>query len=237
MEKMISKNVVLGVLIVIVGVAFLLSNLGIISCALSHIIISWQMLLILLGIGNLSRRRYIGGLLLIAVGVVFLMPRLSTTLGFYYSAAMLHAVIWPLVVIAIGLIIIFHKRQFHHHCRYNEMKSKIDSNNGKVDYNLIMNGIDEVFLQPVFHGGEISTIMGGAKLDLRRTSLPEGDTVLKISSICGGVTLLIPLEWNVEIKSDSILGGFADHRHGNGACVNRRLIIEASFIFGGGSIE
>jgi Predicted membrane protein len=100
-----------------------------------------------------------------------------------------------------------------------------------------MNGIDEIFLEPVFYGGEISTIMGGAKLDLRRTTLPEGDTTLKISSICGGVTLLLPLDWNVKVNSDSILGGFGDHRRTNGVNNDRRLIIDASFILGGGSIE
>lgn len=237
MSGNISKNVLIGGLIVIAGITYLLSNLGLLPGAWSHIIISWQMLLILLGIGGFIQHKYVGGLILMIIGTVFIMPKLAAAIGFYYSVETLHSVIWPLAVIAVGLLIMFRRHNHIRNQNNNFMHSQTQSKDGKIDYNLTMNGVDEVFLEPIFRGGEINTIMGGAKLDLRRTSLPEGETVLKISSIFGGVTLLIPLDWNVVIKSDSILGGFADHRHENGTRSDRTLVIDASFIFGGGSIE
>lgn len=238
MERSNSKNFVLGTVFIAVGVIYLLSNLGLFPEAWKSIIVSWQSLILLWSAIAIYKHHYVSGLVLAIIGIWFLMPELSPILGFSYSEATLHATFWPVIIIAIGLLIIFHRHnhhRFHHNsCR---MKSNIGSKDGKVDYNLVMNGIDEIFLEPVFYGGEISTIMGGAKLDLRRTTLPEGDTTLKISSICGGVTLLLPLDWNVKVNSDSILGGFGDHRSTNGVNNDRRLIIDASFILGGGSIE
>lgn len=238
MERNHSRNFLLGLVFIAVGVVYLFSNLGLFPEAWKNIIVSWQALILLWSAVVIYKHHYVSGLIMALIGIFFLLPELSPILGFSYSQATLQATFWPVIIIAIGLLIIFNRHSHHiyHHnsCR---IKSDIGSKDGKIDYNLVMNGIDEIFLEPVFRGGEISTIMGGAKLDLRRTSLPEGDTVLKISSICGGVTLLLPLDWNVKVNSDSILGGFGDHRHTNGVSTDRRLIIEASFILGGGSIE
>ena len=238
MERNHSKNFLLGIVFIAVGIVYLLSNLGLFPEAWKNIIISWQSLIILWSAIAIYKHHYVSGLVLALIGICFLLPELSSVLEFSYSEATLGAISWPIIIIAIGLFIIFHRHNHHkfHHDNYR-IKSNVGSKDGKIDYNLVMNGIDEIFLEPVFRGGEISTIMGGAKLDLRRTSLPEGDTILKISSICGGVTLLLPLDWNVKVNSDSILGGFGDHRHTNGVSNDRRLIIEASFILGGGSIE
>ncbi len=238
MERSNSRNFPLGIVFIAVGVIYLLTNLGLFPVAWKNIIISWQAIILLWSAVVIYKHHYVSGLIMALIGIFFLLPELSPILGFSYSQATLQATFWPVIVIAIGLLIIFHRHnhhKFHHNsCR---IKSDIGSKDGKIDYNLVMNGIDEIFLEPVFRGGEISTIMGGAKLDLRRTTLPEGDTTLKISSICGGVTLLLPLDWNVKVNSDSILGGFTDHRHTNGVSNDRRLIIDASFILGGGSIE
>lgn len=237
MERNGFRSVITGGVIVLIGIVYLLFNVGILPADWRGIIISWQSLLILLGVVGICKRSYIGGTILLALGICFLLPDLSAVMGFTYSSATLHSVMWPTAIIIIGVMIMLHRHHHHHFKHCHRVKYSNGSKEGKIDYNLVMNGIDEVFLDPEFKGGEINTIMGGAKLDLRRTSLPEGDTVLKISSIFGGVTLLLPLDWNVEVHSDSILGGFADHRRINGMYTDRRLIIEASFIFGGGSIE
>jgi hypothetical protein len=78
------------------------------------------------------------------------------------------------------------------------------------------------------------------KLDLRRTELPEGETILKIDSVFGGVEIYAPDGWDIEVRTESIFGGFVDRRlpgakrsYDDG----RRLVIRASNIFGGGEIK
>ena len=243
MKNNYSKSIVLGGLIVLAGVLFLLFNLGVLPAEWRSIIISWQMLLIVLGIVGICYRSYIGGIVLIAVGGIFMLPELSYVLGFTYSPALVNEIVWPSVIILAGLIIIFSKKCFHHHFSSSEESRKhglgsfTSSGDGMIDYNLIFNGIDEVYLEPEFKGGEINTVFGGAKLDLRRTCLPVGDTHLEVSSIFGGVSILVPPEWNVRLVSESVFGSFSDRRPVNGPVSDRRLLIEASSIFGGGSVE
>lgn len=242
MKKNGSKGIFVGGLIVVIGIVYLLFNVGVLPYEWKSIVLSWQSLLILLGVIGICRRNYVSGIILAAVGVVFLLPDFSSVLGFNYSAGTLHSMMWPAVIILAGLLVMSHRHRHHHGYQTNfsnhhRLSSTNEIHDGKVDYNLVMNGIDDVFLEPVFRGGEINTIMGGVKLDLRRTSLPEGETILKISAICGGVTLLLPLDWKLEIQNDSIIGGFVDHRYNREVNSDRKLIIEASSILGGGSIE
>ena len=49
---------------------------------------------------------------------------------------------------------------------------------------------------------------GGAKLDFREAELLEGETVLNIFALMGGVTLLVPRDIDVEVEGSGIMGGF-----------------------------
>lgn len=228
---------VFGIIVILAGLLYLFFNIGILPAIWKPVLFSWQALLVLLGLASLFHKNYFSGFTMTLFGVVFLMPRVADAAGFYYSSATVNNIIWPLVIILIGLAIVLHKshrsrsNRIFHHGRKTMMKE------GIIDYNLIMNGVDEIYLGPEFKGGEINTIMGGMKLDLRKTALPAGDTTLKISSVMGGVTLLIPEDWPVEIHDGSFLGNFTDKRPSNGNYTDRRLIIEADLLMGGGVIE
>lgn len=110
---------------------------------------------------------------------------------------------------------------------------------GVVDYNLIFTGAEQVFLDPVFRGGEINTIFAGITLDLRKTTLPEGTTYLEVSTVFGGVNIFAPSEWRIEIRNQSIVGGFNDKRPAPIGPVDEesKLIIVASCVFGGGELK
>lgn len=248
MNKKISGRLFWGSLIVLAGVLYLLFNIGILPAVWKPVILSWQMLLVVIGVTHLNHRHYIGGLLWTGIGVVFLLPELSTAIGFNYSVATLHSIIWPAAIILIGISLIIHPFRHHHHhhfhCtdkprhhRHNQYSSHSINKDGTIYYNLIMNGVDEIFLGPVFRGGEINTILGGVELDLRKSTLPEGNTILKVESILGGITLYVPEDWTVEIQTDSMLGGFTDNRPLKGMSTDKRLIIDAHLILGGGTIK
>jgi predicted membrane protein len=109
-----------------------------------------------------------------------------------------------------------------------------------IDTEVVFGGSEQVYLDPVFRGGQISTVFGGVKLDLRRTELPEGETWLTVESVFGGVEIDAPAEWNIEIRGESVFGGFTDRRPsavGDGYGDGRKLIIKASCVFGGGEIK
>ncbi len=244
MKNRMSHRLFWGGLVIWAGVFYLLFNIGILPIVWKPIVFSWPAFLVVLGVAWFTTQRYFWGLIATAIGVISLLPRLSEVMGFDYSRTMLSSILWPLVIIAIGVLIISHSFTHHRFCAHwkrhdfqrHTTTGKTDQD-GKIDYNYIFSGLDEIFLKPVFRGGEINAICGGVKLDLRRTSLPEGDTILEINTICGGVDLWVPRDWTVEVHQQSLLGGFSDRRDVDSQTTDRKLIIDASLIMGGGEIR
>jgi predicted membrane protein len=252
MRNRIFRKLLWGGIIVLAGICYLLFNIGVLPIAWKSIVLSWEALLIVLGFVWIITRRYFWGSVVLAVGVISLLPQLSVLMGFKYSEQLYNAILWPVVVILVGILVMSHSLVHHHHNNHyyrhhpkywREFKDRHQfhetdcGTDGRVKYDYVLNGIDEVFLGPVFKGGEINVVLGGVKLDLRRSSLPEGDVILKISAVCGGINLFIPQDWPVEIDSQSLLSGFEDKRGTNGTYVDRKLIIVVDFIMSGGEIK
>ncbi|MCI1742360.1 MAG: cell wall-active antibiotics response protein [Prevotella sp.] len=245
MRKNGLKGLFWGILVILIGVLYLLFNFGVLPIEWKPVILSWQMLLIVIGITQFYYHHYSLGIATFLFGVFFLFPKFAPLVGLPYSAATFHNVFWPVVIIFVGLLMITHHnchkcthRQYMSGCHGSSMShSHKDKGDGRIDYHLIMNGIDEIFLEPVFRGGEIQTVMGGIKLDLRKTTLPEGETTLEINAICGGADIIVPEDWHIEVVTDSFLGAFEDKRIGNGTYIDRKLVIKANMILGGGSIR
>ncbi len=243
METNWSRKLFMGFVFIAAGVLILLFNLGILPSEWRPVILSLGMLVLMIGIAQFLNHHPILGLIFSIIGVVLILPKLFPLLSINIPEATIHNLFWPVIIILIGISLISR----HNHClccdgkrrgwfrQLNDVRKKTEE--GKIDYNVILNGSDEIFLGPVFRGGEINTIMGGVKLDLRKTTLPEGTTILNIDSVCGGVDLILPDDWNVEIANNSILGGFDNKRHTNGTDYSRKLLIKANFIMAGGSIR
>ena len=71
------NTVTTAAVFIIVGLLFLGRNFGIIDSDLFGILVSWQMLLIVVGVVNLIKRHFFGGVITIAVGAYFLLPEIS----------------------------------------------------------------------------------------------------------------------------------------------------------------
>src|SRR5574344_1945991 len=115
MEK-ISRNALMGVIFVLVGVAYLMSNLGIVPDFLKDIIFSWQALIILFGLGALSRGRYTAGLVLVGIGGIYMLSDILEMFHLNFFEPLYDVVLWPSVIIFFGLWLIFHKKRVG---RYN----------------------------------------------------------------------------------------------------------------------
>ena len=97
-----NRNLGFGILIIVVGLAVLLHQLNMFSYQLDDIIISWQMLLIVIGLYNLIfRQSMVAGYVLIAIGVFFLLPEIFTLPDHFGRN------FWPFLLILLGLFIIF----------------------------------------------------------------------------------------------------------------------------------
>ncbi|MDD2293110.1 MAG: LiaF-related protein [Bacteroidales bacterium] len=234
-----SNALILGILLVAIGAVLVLANMGLISPLLRRVLVSWQMLLIAIGTIELCRKHYTQGFIIFMIGVFFLMPRLIELVTGNYANGFTRNY-WPVFLIIVGLTIIISifangKGGCQH--GFGAKDHNRQKVNGEIDYDFLFSGAEQVYMDPVFKGGEINVLFGGITLDLRNTSLAEGTTTLKISALFGGVTIIVPAEWNVEVSQKSILGGFADNRSATYSENNSKLVVYAECIFGGGEVK
>ena len=199
-----------GTLLIAVGLVILGRNLGMIDNGLFRIIISWQSLLIVLGIWSLFTRHPIGGVVLIGVGAFFLIPKISDV------GAGWVATYWPLIFILLGIIVLIRlmrpaKRSGHHYDFTDKTVS--DTRDGFVDSSNSFSGVRHIVLDPVFRGASIRNSFGGTVLDLRRTTLEGPETVIDVDVSVGGLEIYLPGSWIVVDKISPFMGAVEDKRY------------------------
>ncbi|MDP2423917.1 MAG: DUF5668 domain-containing protein [Bacteroidales bacterium] len=223
-----SQSVIFGLLVLLAGLLLMLKNFGALSHETSRIIFSWPMLLVAIGVLNLSGKSKIWGIILVAVGGFFLGTRflgLSHTFG---------DVFWPALIIVVGLALVFSASGFW---KSRQAINKVTREDDVVDDVAIFGGVEKTIYSNSFKGGEIVAIFGGSKLNLTKATLAPGYNQLEIVTIFGGATIIVPSDWNVKIDVINILGGFSDKRELGQIDVSKTLIIKGVAIFGGGEVK
>ena len=229
----------MATILIACGVLLLGRNLGIFPNRIFHIIVSWPMLLVVLGAYSFLRRQAFTGVVLFAIGLCFILPRLG---WFPWGLANVSAVLWPVLLVCVG-IAFFYRPQ----CRKRERKiqSETDfttrqhhSGDGFVRSDNVFGGVKQVVLDEVFKGAEIRNSFGGTVLDLRRTNIEQGETYIDVECNFGGVEIYVPLDWRVDLQANAFLGGCEDKRvPGANIDQSRRLVVIGNVSFGGGEIK
>jgi predicted membrane protein len=232
------KKIVVGIFLLTAGLLLLGFNTGHLDPTYRHIIFSWPVLLIAIGIINFcDRSSFWAGVILTSIGTFFLIPHL-----YVFNFNFIH-LFWPVLLIIFGVVLIlkrtfFHSFFVHKHNRHGQTTSKIED--GYIDHSNIFSGSHQIVQPCEFKGGKINNVFGGAKIDLTRTTLAAGDNVLEISCVFGGVELIVPSNWKIQTQVSSIMGAFNDKRYSANnqpADSDRKLIIKGSTVFGGGEVK
>ena len=240
----ISWGTIFGLILIGAGILLLGFNYRLIPPLWKPIVFSWPMLLFVIGIAYLGKSKRATGILFLLIGVFFMIPRLAIIFpGSHLLHTDLTKILWPVMIVMLGIALLSSTK------RKTDIKNlpheKSDDNTtahpqeGTIDYEYLFGGSEQVFLEPVFRGGEIKICFGGMSLDLRKTTLPEGVTTLKIDNLFGGVTLLVPSEWHLDIQPQTLVGGVTDKRFSHVSTDNNRprLKIIARCIFAGVDIR
>ena len=246
-----TKGLGFGLVLMLIGVVFLGANFGFITERLRSIIISWQMLLLFFGVVNILKRKYIPAMYLIFIGGFFMIPKVVSGI----EGNFIH-IYWPLLLIAAGVVILLqhfvgskwgadpwvshrHERYHHRHRHFHDRDySNWNRNTEGFSKNSVFGSGDHIVLDSEFKGGEMNAVFGGITLDLRRTNLPVGETILEVNAVFGGITIYVPSDWFVETHLDSVFGGFQDNRLPKEPLDStKKLVIVGSCVFGGGELR
>jgi len=239
------KRFYFGVILIAVGIILILERLNLIPESMVDVLISWQMLLIGIGVLSLIGGNRTAGTILIVIGGTFMIPELITV------PHEIRRIYWPLILVAIGISILMRQRDHQRLRKKNDPIINIPPNYGPKSSNssysadsfntfddFVIFGGREIFVtSQALSGGKATSIFGGIEFDLRKATLQPGGAVIDCVSVFGGCGFKIPMDWNVRNEVTTIFGAFTDKR---GDTYNDRyydpsktLVIKGVSMFGG----
>jgi len=219
---------IFGITVILLGVYFLLENLGY-DIGLNEIINSyWPVIIIIFGLKQLfnglvnfssgyRRNQWITGALLrgiIVTGIGFIL--LGNNLSWFsFSLGDIWDLFWPILIIYIGLKIIFNS---HIHRRKGEKiefnfetgfkGSKL--NKRKLWFGEAIYGIGEAWqlddLQ-IWHG------IGESTINLSSAIIPEREVIIELTGIVGEVKVLVPQDLAIKVNVDVSVGEVTVFNH------------------------
>ncbi len=223
-HKRSRKGLVTGLIIITLGVLWLLHRMGV---YIPGWLFEWPMILVIIGffigISN-SFKKPVAWILIGLGGLGLLNDFLDIPFEF-------RRYFWPLVVIAIGLIVLIRPRKkkgMHFDTEgENDPSSKLDSVS-------VFNGVKRFVNSKKFAGGETVSIFGGTEINLLNADF-EGEIQLESVVIFGGLKLIVPQNWEVNTNVTSIFGGVEDKRMSAVEVVpdNKRINLTGTVLFGG----
>jgi predicted membrane protein len=236
------NTIVTALVFIVAGGMLLGRNLNLVSDSVFHIVVSWQMLLIVLGLSSLIKRNLTAGFVLLVIGIFFLIPVLTGVEKEWFRTY------WPVIFIIIGVVLLFKRRNFKHHFKHHgdwkwdgcehATSEELSSEDGFVKADVSFGAARYIVLDPVFRGADLDVSFGSVTLDLRKTSLEESQTRIDIDCSFGGVELFIPSHWNVQVETDSTLSGCEDKRHISQTIdYEHKLIVKGDLTFSGIEIK
>jgi predicted membrane protein len=92
-------------------------------------------------------------------------------------------------------------------------------------------------MSPAFERAELTAFMGGGKLDLRDTTLPNGRGVIDVFAMMGGFEILVPESWDVDVQVTPFMGNCDDKTVHHGDASAPRLTIRGFVMMGGVDIK
>ena len=109
-----------------------------------------------------------------------------------------------------------------------------DETADEIDVAAIFDNVEATSRATSFRGGEVVAWYGGGSLDLREATLDPAGAELRVRAMFGGLEIVVPSSWPIELHSRAILGGVGDARDAEDVDpTSPTLVIDAQTIFGG----
>ncbi len=239
-------------LLIIGGGLLLCTKLNLIPAKYIDSIISWQMLLIIIGIVSLVKKQVYTAAFFLSLGSFFIIPKIGLVPDNFLGSVPPNFIqlYWPVLLIIAGVFVVIHnifspnkartiREKILYEAEKSGMENQYNCENGFINKRSVFESGKHIVLEPEFKGGIIKTVFGETKLDLRKTSLPEGITTLEIDIAFGSVIILIPENWRIKTNTNTVFGAFEDKRSyfNDDSESTKTLVISGSIIFGEGVLK
>ncbi|MDT9000759.1 DUF5668 domain-containing protein [Paucibacter sp. APW11] len=215
------QQVLIGLIMAVLGIAFLLDNLNLF--AVGRLLSFWPTVFIAVGLFKLFQTdkqsdQFVGACLVFFGGVLLL--RHLGYLDFRFRD------LWPLGLIGLGVLVMLKGG----HRWPGQGEPVIEVGGDRINIATVVSGNQTRVDSQNFVGGDVSVIMAGAELDMRRASI-NGTAVLKVFVALGALQLKVPLDWSISVNGTPLAAGIED-KTVPPAVPTKRLIIEGTVALG-----
>jgi predicted membrane protein len=220
-----TAQVLIGLMVVALGVLFTLDNLDILDA--TEYLRYWPVAFVLIGLLKLwhaSRdgHGWFGGLFFVAVGAWMLLERVV------YITINARDLL-PLFLVFIGGYMVW--RGFG-----GRRRGRTVDGSTRFSGLAVMGGVARRSNSQAFEGADLTAIMGGCEIDLRKASIAPGtEAVIDVFAFWGGIDIKVPEDWTVITRAIPLMGGVEDKTHTPNPPppVEKRLIISGMVMMGG----
>jgi hypothetical protein len=221
----LTPQLLVGLFVIGLGVLFTLENLGLAHA--ENYIRYWPAALIAVGVLKIWQSRdgvgsAFGGFLLTLAGTWLLLEQTAVVRISFWE-------LWPMLLVFFGAYLVWQG--------LSAPRSRTAGDaNALVSAMAVLGGVARGNNSRAFRGGDLTAVMGGCELDLRQAAI-DGEAVLDVFALWGGIEIRVPEDWTVESRVIPFMGGFDDKtRPSPGASVHR-LVIRGFVIMAGVEVK
>ena len=129
---------------------------------------------------------------------------------------------WPALLVAFGVFLVWQGAS-------TPRRRTSNASNDLISAIAVLGGVSRGNNSPAFRGGELTAVMGGCELDLRHAAI-DGEAVIDVFALWGGIEIRVPEDWTVVSRVTPILGGVEDKTRPPQAAASRHRLVLRGFV-------
>jgi predicted membrane protein len=222
----VTVQAIFGLMVIAVGVIFTLDNLDIIDAR--EYLQYWPAGLVAVGLLKLYQasrggQGWLGGLFFVSIGAWMLIEKIV-----YFRIDARE--VMPLFLVFLGGYLVW--RGFG-----GRRTARPSDGTGTFSALAIMGGVVRRSNSQAFTGADLTAVMGGCDIDLRKASIAPGtEAVIDVFAFWGGIEIKVPEDWTVVTRAIPIMGGVEDKTHAPEKA-DKRLVIRGMLVMGGAAVK
>ncbi|WP_327052098.1 LiaF transmembrane domain-containing protein [Halomicrococcus gelatinilyticus] len=223
LERRPNSQALFGALIILLGIVLLLNTTGVYDT--SFLVDFVPSLFVLVGLYALVTSRFrnvTGPLVLVTVALAWQLVALDVVVAADLGQ------FWPVLLIIFGVSVVLGRLRSQSVAVGSEYVSTL----------AIFGGRNQRATSRQFNGGDLTALFGGVELDLRKSEVTDRPAQINVVALFGGVEVVVPREWNVQMDVLPVFGGAEDERpHRSEEHDEVDLVVTGFTAFGGVSVS
>ena len=214
-----------GIIVIVVGVLMTLDNLQVLDA--ERYLRFWPAGLIALGLVKVWNSRdgmggAFGGFIFVVIGTWLLLEQTALVRVSFWD-------MWPALLVFFGLFLVWQGLSGPAAARRLGL-------NALISATAVLGGVARGNNSTAFRGGELTAMMGGCEIDLRHASI-DGEAVIDVFALWGGIEIRVPPDWTVVSRITPILGGVDDKTRPPQGASRHCLVLRGFVVMAGVEIK